>query len=631
VYSRFVTERRQEFIRMENDQQLHSNTTPLGVVVREGKVLLYHTLGGNEKFFQADISNDGFSFAPHSNKSKIVDEKRRNVNPLKSQDFRFAHVGNKYFLVYKYRKEKFASTYGAVSKDLIRWQRIGRLSAVKETGVVVSDYQYKGTSVMYVGEESVRVAFSSDLLSWNIEDKAVLTPQKDFFGEWPVKVASVTVTKDGILLLYYLLKGEHHVALHAALFDKKDPRKLLTSYAQPVWEGPPEWDKKKAYPVGIVIVNNTYVSYWVSQRDGLFAISHPLFNQLGEYGQGKPAFLLNKIKDNPIIKPIADHFWESRAAFNPGALYEKGRVHMVYRAIGDQDVSVLGYASSADGTNFDERLDDPVYTPKEPFECSTPFTKGASYSPYASGGGCYGGCEDPRLTKIGDKVYMTYVAYDGWNPPRVALTSIPLDDFIHHRWHWEKPVLISRPGQVNKNACLLPEKINGKYVMFHRIYPDILIDYVDDLDFDGKTRWLVGHDKIAPRPRYWDSRKVGVGAPPIKTDDGWLLIYQAVGDQDSARYKMGAMLLDIQNPAHVLHRSIKPILEPTEWYENEGYKAGVAYPCGAVIMNKKLHVYYGGADMVTCAATAPIDEFLTHLKTTEEASITPLDGLKVSH
>jgi predicted GH43/DUF377 family glycosyl hydrolase len=190
---------------------------------------------------------------------------------------------------------------------------------------------------------------------------------------------------------------------------------------------------------------------------------------------------------------------------------------------------------------------------------------------------------------------------------------------------------MSRPGQVNKNACLLSEKINGKYVIFHRIFPDILIDYVDNLAFDGKTRWLTGQDKIPPRRGYWDSRKVGVGAPPIKTDDGWLLIYQAVGDQDASRYKMGAMLLDKNNPAKVLHRSIKPILEPNEWYENEGYKAGVAYPCGAVIMNKKLHVYYGGADMVTCAATAPIDEFLDHLKTTEEANVTPVSGRTVFH
>ncbi len=616
---------------MENNGKPRGETIPLGVATHNDQVFLYHTLSGNEKFFQADISNDGFSFSSHTDKSKIVDEKRRNVNPHKSQDFRISQMGDSYVLLYKYRKEKFATTYIATSKNLIRWQRIEKLSTIKEVGVVVGNYQHKGSSVMYVGEESIRIAYSNDLMTWNIENDPVLSPKKDFFGEWPVKVAHVSVVEDGILLLYYVLKGEHHVALQAALFDKNNPKKLLKSYNQPIWEAPKDWDKKHAYPIGIIVFKGLYISYWVSETDGLFAISHPFFKSLGEYQKGAPAFLLNKAKDNPIIKPIVDHFWESRAVFNPGALYEKGRVHMVYRAIGDQDVSVLGYASSADGTNFDERLDEPIYTPKEPFESNTPFSKTASYSPYASGGGCYGGCEDPRLTKIGNTVYMTYVAYDGWNPPRVALTSISLNDFLGHKWNWKKPVLLSRPGQVNKNACLLPEKIDGKYVIFHRVFPDILIDYVDELDFDGETKWLTGQQKISPRAHYWDSRKVGVGAPPIKTDDGWLLIYQAVGEQDSARYKMGAMLLDLKDPSKILHRSIKPILEPTEWYENEGYKAGVAYPCGAVIVKDRLHVYYGGADMVTCQASAPIEQFIDHLKTTEETQLTPDGGRAVSH
>jgi predicted GH43/DUF377 family glycosyl hydrolase len=617
---------------MENSYPVRGETTPLGVVAHNHKVYLYHTLPENERFFQADQSEDGFSFTSHTDKAKIVDEKRRNVNPHKAQDFRISKIGDVFYMLYKYRKEKLTSTYAATSKDLIRWQRISKLSSIKETGVVVSDYQHDGASIMYVGEKSIRLATSTDLKTWNVDTNPVLESQKDFYGEWPIHIAHATVAPEGILILYYVIKGNYHVALQAALFDKQDPRKLIKSFAQPIWESPDDWNKKRAYPVGITMVDNLYISYWISEIEGLFAISHPSFATLGVYRRDKPAYLLDKFKNNPILKPIVDHFWESRATFNPGALYEKGRVHMIYRAIGDQDVSVLGYASSSDGITFDERLADPAYIPTEPFECSTPFSRAsASYSPYASGGGCYGGCEDPRLTKIDDTVYMTYVAYDGWSPPRVALTSIAFDDFINHKWDWKKPVLISRPGQVNKNACLLPEKVDGKFVLFHRIFPHILVDYLDDLNFDGKTKWLTGQAKISPRKGYWDSRKVGVGATPIKTKDGWLLIYQAVGDQDSSRYKMGAMLLDLKNPTKVLHRSIKPILEPTEWYENEGFKAGVAYPCGSVIMNDKLHVYYGGADMVTCAATAPIDEFIDHLKTEKETRLMPSGGRAVLH
>jgi predicted GH43/DUF377 family glycosyl hydrolase len=236
-----------------------------------------------------------------------------------------------------------------------------------------------------------------------------------------------------------------------------------------------------------------------------------------------------------------------------------------------------------------------------------------------SGGGKWGGCEDPRLTKIDDRVFMTYVAFDGYSPPRVALTSIHIDDFLAKNWQWKKPVLISPPKVIDKNACILSEKINSKYVIFHRIFPDILIDFVDDVDFDGTTRWLKGEYKIRPRAAYWDSRKVGAGAPPIKTKDGWLLIYQAVGERDPSRYKIGAMLLDLKDPTRVLARSREPILEPEVWYENEGWKSGVVYPCGAVVIRDHLFVYYGGADKVTCVASAKLDECLDRLVGVREA------------
>ena len=78
--------------------------------------------------------------------------------------------------------------------------------------------------------------------------------------------------------------------------------------------------------------------------------------------------VLGRFDGNPILEPEPRHWWESKAAFNPGAIYEQGKVHIVYRAIGDSDVSVLGYASSIDGFYVDERLDKPIYVPREPFE-----------------------------------------------------------------------------------------------------------------------------------------------------------------------------------------------------------------------------------------------------------------------
>jgi predicted GH43/DUF377 family glycosyl hydrolase len=360
--------------------------------------------------------------------------------------------------------------------------------------------------------------------------------------------------------------------------------------------------------------------------------------------------VLERFEGNPIIEPEPKNWWESKAVFNPGALYEGGKVHLVYRAIGDSDISVLGYASSVDGFHIDERLPEPIYIPRESFEGAglvypTPTYHQRPYVPieddegYVSGGG-WGGCEDPRLTRIDDRVFMTYVAFDGYNPPRVALTSIHTDDFLNKNWRWKKPALISPPGVVDKNACILPERINSKYVIFHRIFPNILVDFVDDLDFDGTNRFLKGEFRIRTRASYWDSRKLGIGPSPIKTKDGWLTIYHGVDERDPGRYKIGAMMLDLKNPTVVLARLGEPILEPQVWYENAGWKAGVVYPCGAVVMEDRLLVYYGGADRVACLASIKLDELLDHLVGTPKAvsglagapptevGITPISPLK---
>ena len=331
--------------------------------------------------------------------------------------------------------------------------------------------------------------------------------------------------------------------------------------------------------------------------------------------------VLERFEGNPILSPDSRHWWETKAVFNPAAIYEGGKVHFLYRAIGDTDNSLLGYASSFDGFHINERLDEPAYIPREPFEGvhSLPHFNRDRVNFFESGGGGGGGCEDPRLTCIEDKVYLTYVAYDGHSAPRVALSSIGIDDFLQKKWTWKKPVLISPPDVVDKNACLLPEKINSKYVIFHRIFPNILIDFVDDLDFDGRTRWLEGHFKIAVKSSSWDNLKVAAGPPPIKTKEGWLFIYHAIDEKDDLRYKIGAMLLDIKEPTRVLARTKRPILEPLASYENDGLKFGVVYPCGAVVLNERLFVYYGAADMVVCVATAKMGEFLSQLCYEREA------------
>ncbi|MEK7187507.1 MAG: hypothetical protein AAB691_01505 [Patescibacteria group bacterium] len=315
---------------------------------------------------------------------------------------------------------------------------------------------------------------------------------------------------------------------------------------------------------------------------------------------------------NPILKPT-QHSWETQATFNPGAVQVNDKVHLIYRAIGTDDMSVFGYSSSKDGHTIDYRSTRPVYYAPAAFELREP---GLPRYLSPSGGG-YGGCEDPRLTAIDGKIYLTYTSWNGYEAPRVALTSISVDDFLRKNWNWGRSVLISPPGEMHKNWVIFPEKINGKFALLHSITPDILIDYFDDLDFDGKT--FVKSRHTAPeRKGVWDSRVRGVGPPPMKTKDGWLLIYHAIDDKDPGRYKIGAMLLDLKDPTKILYRSSAPILAPDEVYENEGYKSGIIYSCGAAIIEGTLLIYYGGADTVGCVASADLNTFLSDLKKTSQ-------------
>jgi predicted GH43/DUF377 family glycosyl hydrolase len=326
--------------------------------------------------------------------------------------------------------------------------------------------------------------------------------------------------------------------------------------------------------------------------------------------------VLKKFEGNPIIAPNPAHPWKSRATFNPAAVEAGGRIHVLYRALGDDDLSVFGHASSPDGVMFDEHSEGPVYRTRARSELAK-----EHLAPYQSpSGGGFGGCEDPRATKIDGRVYVTYTEWNGWDAPRVALTSIAEDDFLKKKWKWKKPAHISPPNQPHKNWSIFPEKIQGKYAILHSIAPSVQIGYFDDLDFDGDT-YIDSHFRPSVREDAWDSRIRGAGPPPLKTKDGWLVLYHATDDLDPGRYKIGAMLLDLEDPTKILYRAVAPILAPDEAYENAGFKSGVVYSCGAVALDDKLRVYYGGTDTVVCVAEADLDEFLKELKRNREPKL----------
>lgn len=481
---------------------------------------------------------------------------------------------------------------------------------------VVSDLDKRKKKIMYFGDRFLHLATFSKNHGWTSNKKSLLN------SHYPVELGGAFLFSRGIIILYFeklIDRGITYYQAQIAEFDKKKPDKLLWKTDKPIWSSKDHWPDKKVVALGSIMNLDKIVTYWYIDNEIIYAVYLSGFNYSPDF-IAKKQIKLSKHKHNPILKPKPDNNWEAFTTLNPAAVYLRKKVHILYRAQGYDYISSVGYAVSNDGLKIDQRFKDPIYRPNYKFETNLT----GDVNPQLMSAGGYGGCEDPRITLLGNKLYMVYVAFDGWSNLRLALTSIHIDDFLNQRWNWAKPVLISPPHVIDKSGCLLPEKINGKYVFFHRIFPNILIDFVDDLNFNKKDKWLKGEYKIKVRPGMWDSRKIGAGAPPIKTDDGWLLIYYGVDDQDAGKYHIGAMLLDLTNPTRVIRRTNSPILSPSEEYENNGFKPGIAYPCGAVIVNDQLLVYYGAADSTVCVASANLPEFLKQLRLDESPRLTPI-------
>ena len=346
-----------------------------------------------------------------------------------------------------------------------------------------------------------------------------------------------------------------------------------------------------------------------------FIVAH-FTKRIRESRKKKLSYNLDRHKNNPILSPQPIREWEHGGTFNPAAVKDdEGKVHLFYRAVGADGISRVGHASSSDGKIFDERSAYPVYEPLPGYGMPNadkvigPKCYNPSY--YTSGGG-WGGSEDPRAVIIDGRVYMSYVAFEGWSSVRIGLTSISVEDMKKEHWNWKKPQLISAPNQVNKNWLIFPEKINGKFAILHGITPKILVNYVDSLDTLGNAKYIKSSPPKGGRNDFWDNWVRGAGPPPIKTEIGWLLLYHAMDKEDPNKYKIGAMILDIDDPTKILYRSPKPILEPDAHYENDG-KPGVVYASGAVVIGENLTIYYGGGDKHVCIAETPLKKILEWL------------------
>lgn len=422
-------------------------------------------------------------------------------------------------------------------------------------------------------------------------------------------------TKEGWLLIYcYIYNYFAHpatFAIEAVLLEGNNPRNVLGRCHEPILIPQEHYElygkvPNVIFPSGGVFAGDE-LSLYYGAADTTCCLAYLSLKSLlsAMIPVKNSAFISTSIGpiageralENPIISPVKDHTWECNYTFNPAALSEGGKIHLLYRAMGEAGVSTFGLATSLDGVHIQERLSTPVYLPRQDFE-----------KPKRSGNS---GCEDPRLTRLGERIYMCYTAFNGVDPPRIALTSISVAAFLDKKWEWEKPILISPPGVDDKDGCLLPEKVEGKFVFLHRFNPSIWIASVEHLTFGGDN-FLGGDLLLEPRVYSWDSDKIGIGPPPIKTTLGWLLIYHGLS-RYSKKYRLGAALLALEKPRQVIARLDYPILEPTHEFEKKGLRPDTVFSCGAVTQKDTLFVYYGAGDEVVCVATLSLSQLLVEL------------------
>jgi predicted GH43/DUF377 family glycosyl hydrolase len=311
---------------------------------------------------------------------------------------------------------------------------------------------------------------------------------------------------------------------------------------------------------------------------------------------------LERLAMNPLIRPSDISFVRASGAFNPGVTVDRAsdKVVLLVRVFEEASRrSLLGLALSSDGQRIDEIWDRPAVARDAPYE--------------------QWGVEDARITYL-EKEGRYAITYTGYSRdgPRVCL--ITTDDLLSPtRYRRHGP----RIAGENKNCVILPEKIDRQYVILHRPMPRIVCVRVSSLE----QEWPVdGVPLVGPQPDTWRSSRVGAGAPPLRTDIGWLLPFHgATTIEEGNVYSMGWCVLDLKNPEKVLYVSDAPALTPEAPYEIEhnpipqvdmaNFKTGVrvVFPQGLVERGDDLLVYYGAADVSIAAARVNKRELIDSL------------------
>lgn len=297
--------------------------------------------------------------------------------------------------------------------------------------------------------------------------------------------------------------------------------------------------------------------------------------------------IVKRYPGNPILTK-ADVPYPVETVHNAAVVKYRDEYIMLFRSHLRTGRSIIGLARSVDGFEFNADPQ-PFLTPEQ----DGPF---GSYEEF--------GVEDPRVTRVEDDYLITYSAYSR-NGVRIALAKTK--DFVQI----ERVSLITQADY--RNTVIFPEKFNGLYARLDRPHSEISpwsiwITYSPDLIFWGESDLV-----MKPVPYHWDEMKIGPGAPPIKTDRGWLSIYHGVFQtMDGSVYRLGVALHDLQDPAKVLGVSDSWILQPEDPWEVTGYVHNVVFSCGAVPEpDGTVKIYWGGADSVVCVGEANVADLVT--------------------
>lgn len=293
---------------------------------------------------------------------------------------------------------------------------------------------------------------------------------------------------------------------------------------------------------------------------------------------------LERYEKNPIMTASANK-WENLNVSNAAAAVYDNKIYMVYRAEGEErrkgpgtwPVTRLGLAVSENGYDISYRNDLPVFDRSK----TDPWLEF--------------GCEDPRISKIDDTYYIVYVGMSQFGHFGDRLRYAVTKDF---KTFEDKGLLMHQIEQ--RTSGFLPGKINDEFVLFHRPMPNMWISRSKDL----KT-WHDSKCMFETKPGTWYENKLGIGAPPIKTEYGWLLFWHAKNNK--LEYNLGIMLLDKDDPSKIIKFQEEPILTCEMEYEKKGFLDNVIYTNGVVEFKGKYFVYYGCCDRCLSVATVDVE------------------------